>query len=246
MVKTGLILIADDEHSFLRSTAELLRGEGYECDTARNADEAIQMFRQKRYDLLIADVKMPGNPNSRLVRTAKQFSPGMPVLIVTGYPSVESAVEAIELPVLAYLVKPVDHNVFLKHIEAAMRWRPPYRALTQIIEDLAKCGEELATVLFEAPQQVKTTPDALPSVPVLTIHRLAACLAELLKLPTTEAVVGKTLGLCEAIDCPQWPAQQAVFRDVIRVLQQVKRRFKSKELGELRERLEEHLGISET
>jgi DNA-binding response OmpR family regulator len=245
VTKTGSILIADDEHSFRRSTLELLRREGYECEAAGDTDEAIQMLQGRRFDLLIADVKMPGNSNSRIVRSAKQFAPGMPVIIVTGFPSVESAVEAIELPVLAYQVKPVDYEVFLQRIDAALSWRSPYRALTQIRDDLEKCVHELDALFSEAPQQAKTAADTAPHVPALTLHRLAACLAELLRLPTTQAAVGKAMSVCEAIECPHWHSHQQAFRDVIDVLKDVKRRFKSKELGELRERLERDLGIRE-
>ena len=84
MAGPGSILIADDEETFLRSTARLLHREGYDCDCALDADRAVEMLRTGRYDLLIADIKMPGNPNLKLVRDVQQLAAGMPVILVTG------------------------------------------------------------------------------------------------------------------------------------------------------------------
>jgi CheY-like chemotaxis protein len=241
MMSTGTILIADDESSFLRSTAELLRNEGYECDAARDADEGIQMLQQRQYDVLIADIKMPGNHNLRIIRETQTYVYGIPVILVTGYPSIESAVDAVGLPVVAYLTKPVDYETLLTHVRAAMRSRPLRRVLKQICEDLQKCVKELEVFHAEIPQHVRNQPDADSGVPALTIRRLASCLGELLKIRDGQIPRGTAPHLCQLIDCPEWPAHQVAFRDVIQVLQEIKRRFKSKELAELRERIERHL-----
>ena len=243
MITAGTILIADDERSFLRSTTELLRRDGYECDAARDADETVQMLQSKRYDLLIADIKMPGNADFRVVRAAQQYAPGMPVILVTGYPSVDSAVAAVGLPVFAYMIKPIDYDLLLKHVETLLRTRPQYRVLAHVVEQLDQCAEELKAVLPGASQQVKAASDAGPEVSALTVRRLALCVGELLKLHAAHAPRVAAPHLCRAVDCPQWPAHENSFQNVIEILHELKKRFKSKELAELRERLEEHLGI---
>jgi CheY-like chemotaxis protein len=101
-------LIADDEETFLLSTADLLRREGYHCDCAPDGKRAAEMLGKGEYDLLIADIKMPGNGNLELVREMPRLAEGLPVILVTGYPSLKTAMESFQLPVAAYLPKPVE------------------------------------------------------------------------------------------------------------------------------------------
>jgi len=66
MAGTGRVLVADDEETFLFSTADLLRREGFECDCVRNAADASLLLGEKEYDVLIADIRMPGNSKLEL------------------------------------------------------------------------------------------------------------------------------------------------------------------------------------
>lgn len=108
MAEKGKILIADDEETFLHSTADLLRREGYDCDIVPDGNRAAEMLGKGEYDLLIADIKMPGNGNLELVREMPRLAEGLPVILVTGYPSLKTAMESFQLPVAAYLPKPVE------------------------------------------------------------------------------------------------------------------------------------------
>ena len=116
MAGLGSILIADDEDTFLQSTARLLRREGYDCDCAADADEAIEMLSVRRYDLLLSDIRMPGNSDMRLFREVQRRAAGMPVILVTGHPSVDTAIESIRLAVAAYLIKPLDFEELRQRI----------------------------------------------------------------------------------------------------------------------------------
>ena len=107
------VLIADDEPLFRDTTADLLSEEGYACTCAEDAAEAARFLAQQPYDVLISDIKMPGNSHLQLVQEAREIAAGMPIILVTGYPSVETAVQAVRLPVSAYLSKPVDVNELL-------------------------------------------------------------------------------------------------------------------------------------
>ena len=106
----GRILLADDEATFLSSTADLLRREGFECVTVADGREALAQASQGEFDLLITDLEMPGNSDLELVRRIAESSGGLPVIIQTGYPSVRSAIACVELPVAAYLIKPVQQR----------------------------------------------------------------------------------------------------------------------------------------
>ena len=114
------ILVADDEETFLYATADLLRLEGYDCDCVRDGLSAIAKLQEHSYALIISDIKMPGNPNLELVRALPQLAPGVPVILVTGYPTLRSAVQSIQLPVVAYLTKPLDFDELLQQIRTAL------------------------------------------------------------------------------------------------------------------------------
>ena len=114
----GRILIADDEPTFLSSTAELLRGEGFTVDAVGNGEGALKAITTAPYDLMITDLEMPGNADLDLVRQVAHVSGGLPIIIITGFPSVRSAVASIELPVAAYLVKPVHFPELLQRVSS--------------------------------------------------------------------------------------------------------------------------------
>jgi len=120
MVEPRRILIADDEESFLYSTADILRREGYECSCASDARAAMEMLKEESYDLLIADIKMQGNSDLEFIKNLPQIAEGLPVILVTGYPSLNSAIESIQLPVVAYLVKPFELNDLLVRVKDAV------------------------------------------------------------------------------------------------------------------------------
>jgi DNA-binding NtrC family response regulator len=111
------ILIADDEETFLYSTADLLRKEGYHCDCAPDGQTAAKMLRKDDYDLLIADIRMPGNGDLELIRDLPRIAEGLPVILVTGYPSMTTALESFHLPVVAYLTKPVEWQELLASVK---------------------------------------------------------------------------------------------------------------------------------
>ena len=102
------ILLVDDTELFLHSTADLLRKEGYDCVCASTASEAIAKLRTGTYDLLIADIKMPGNSHLELLHELQSLVPSMPVILVTAYPTVATAVGALRLSVFDYLIKPFE------------------------------------------------------------------------------------------------------------------------------------------
>lgn len=145
MTNMGRILIADDEETFLYSTADLLRREGYECDCASAAQTATQMLRSDSYDLLIADIMMPGNSQLEFVQDVSRVVEGMPVILVTGYPSLDSAVRAIQLPVAAYLIKPVDIADLLVRVRASIVGFRVYQAVCSTRQRLLGLYEGLTS-----------------------------------------------------------------------------------------------------
>ena len=100
------MLVADDEESIRELLARTLALAEYDVETVGDARAALDRLRLADYDLLIADLRMPGMDGLLLIREARRMHPTLPVIIITGYSSEASAIEAVNLGVVGYLVKP--------------------------------------------------------------------------------------------------------------------------------------------
>jgi excisionase family DNA binding protein len=105
-VEPQRILVVDDEESIRELLSKALALAEYEVDTVPDGRQAIERLRLGHYDLLITDLKMPGIDGLSLIREAKRLSADLPVIIITGYSSESSAIEALNLGVAGYLTKP--------------------------------------------------------------------------------------------------------------------------------------------
>ena len=100
------VLVVDDEASIRELLSKTLALAEYEVDTAPDGRAAIERLRLGSYDLLIADLKMPGLDGLSLIREAKRLKADLPVIIITGFSTESSAIEAVNLGVAGYLTKP--------------------------------------------------------------------------------------------------------------------------------------------
>jgi excisionase family DNA binding protein len=100
------ILVVDDEASIRDLLAKTLALAEYDVDVAADGRSALERMRLYPYDLLIADLRMPGMDGLAVIREAKRYKADLPVLIITGYSTESSAIEAVNLGVAGYLTKP--------------------------------------------------------------------------------------------------------------------------------------------
>src|SRR6186997_244393 len=100
------ILVVDDESSIRDLLAKTLALAEYDVDTAPDGRSALERLRLYPYDLLIADLKMPGIEGLSVIREAKRLKSDLPVIIITGYSTETAAIEAVNLGVSGYLTKP--------------------------------------------------------------------------------------------------------------------------------------------
>lgn len=100
------VLVVDDEASIRDLLSKTLALAEYEVDTAADASSALDRVRGVAYDLLIADLKMPGMDGLTLIRQVKRMRSDLPVIIITGFSTESSAIEAVNLGVAGYLTKP--------------------------------------------------------------------------------------------------------------------------------------------
>jgi len=102
------IMVVDDEIEICQLLREFLENCGYRAVTASSGEEALNLLTNTLTDIIILDLNMPGMDGLEVLRHAKSFDPEVDIVILTGYPSIDSAVEAIKLGAYDYLVKPVD------------------------------------------------------------------------------------------------------------------------------------------
>lgn len=100
------VLVVDDDPAVRELLSKALTAAGYFVDVAVDAPSALARLGKKPYDLMITDLKMPGQDGLSLIREARVTSPGLPVIVITGYSSEAAAIEAINLGVAGYLTKP--------------------------------------------------------------------------------------------------------------------------------------------
>jgi DNA-binding NtrC family response regulator len=115
------ILIVDDEAAMRDACRQVLATEGLRLKEASSGDEALEILRRESFELMILDLKMPGTDGMEILRRARQESPGMVTVVVTGYASVESAVEAMKLGAADFLPKPFTPDVLRLTVRRALR-----------------------------------------------------------------------------------------------------------------------------
>src|SRR5437016_1709680 len=100
------VLVVDDEASIRDLLVKTLALAKYDVDVAADGRSALERMRMYPYDLLIADLKMPGMDGLTVIREAKRYKADLPVIIITGFSTESSAIEAVNLGVAGYLTKP--------------------------------------------------------------------------------------------------------------------------------------------
>jgi DNA-binding response OmpR family regulator len=243
MSSLGAILIADDEETFRQSTAYLLRERGYTCDCAADGEEALRLFAENDYDLLVADIKMPGNDDLSLIRRAQEVTGGIPVILATGYPSVETATRSVPLPVVAYLTKPVDFEELCGTVKAVMGHSRTNRLCERTLQILEACACNLREAMqdLNGPTKLEGRVRLASSLESTTMS-LAECYQAVHRLHATLTGAEPATDPCRALKCSRLEALESAVRDAVVTIEQTKNSFKSKELGMLRRRFKEVLG----
>lgn len=239
MAGFGSILIADHDKAFRESTSRLLEGEGLECSCAENAEQAVMYLNRCRYDLLMADICMPGNSDLSLVREARKLDHDMSVILLTGYPSIDTTIRALELSVAAYLVKPLNSKELVRSVRRAVGNSRRWQMFSDAREGIRLCLLDLEKI---ERQRVPGTHELSELVSIPTVRRLAASLSALLEIVSRSGAGRDFKKLCELLDCPQVPVCRCAIVETIEVLKETKHVFKSKLLADLRVRLEATLG----
>jgi len=158
----GRILIVDDEPKICQFLEVMLRREGYEATSAYNAADALTDLETTPFDLIITDLKMPGMNGFEFVRRVKHAHPDLPIIMITGYATVDTAVEALRTGVDDYVTKPFNIDELRKVISRTMKAKPVTRDNAELVRLLANVRRQIQDGQSAASAQTRAEPDAGP------------------------------------------------------------------------------------
>lgn len=245
------ILLADDEDTFRRSTAKLLEQEGYRCDCAQDSAEASRLLTSQ-HDVLLSDIRMPGNMQFEFFRDVRDRFPTLPIVLVTGYPSVQTAVEALRLAFTDYLLKPVDWLELLRSVNQAVE-KARYLRMTDVaryeIDRQGTAVDHVEEILNRAGVMANQTGLAWPLEAFLSqsVGNMAVLSAGIRAVMATQArgTAEEPTDVCRMMQCPRLSAYREALESTVEVLEKTKSSFRSNDLGLLRRKIEQLLQVDE-
>jgi DNA-binding NtrC family response regulator len=119
----GAVLVVDDEFSIRDSLVHWFEKDGYRTGSAQDAREALQRLEEERWDVVLLDIKMPGMDGLELQRRIHEVDPDLPIIMLTAFASVESAVQALKEGAFDYVRKPIDPDELSHLVQRALERR---------------------------------------------------------------------------------------------------------------------------
>lgn len=113
------VLLVDDDEALARMLQRALKSAGFEVTVANNGTTAMEMIISRPFDVIVTDIQMPGMSGVELLGVVRAYDLDVPVILMTGAPTVETAVEAVRLGALVYLAKPTSNETLVKAVERA-------------------------------------------------------------------------------------------------------------------------------
>jgi DNA-binding NtrC family response regulator len=120
MADKSRILVVDDEDALRTVLSTELKGEGYDVETASDGDEAISVVQNKKFDLLLLDIKMPKVDGFEVLKFVKKGFPAIKVIMLTGFADLKNAIESKKLGAEDFVSKPYDLVDLLTTIERVL------------------------------------------------------------------------------------------------------------------------------
>ena len=234
MTSQGTILLADDEETFLEATKDLLEEEGFDCHGVRDATELSQALTDSEFDLLITDLNMPGNRIMEQVSALREQAKTMPVIVVTGYPSVPTAVESVRLNVMEYLIKPINFPKLLDAVKRGVHHKQVLRTISQSRQDAEHHTQSLVHL-------EKTLRNVQLSMSEKGSQALYTDLSQTMGTPNQDQPGPEVSGASSSPSMTDYFRLRESIFHTIQVLQKTKNAFRSKDLAGLRKYLEEVL-----
>ena len=131
MDKHARILVVDDDESIRKTMKAILEDEGYIVDLAATGSEAIQKTKEKAYNIALLDIRLPDMEGVELLKLIKDTVPHTRKIMVTGYPSMQNAVAALNKNADAYLIKPVNVEKLLNMVKEQLQLQEDERRFSE-------------------------------------------------------------------------------------------------------------------
>lgn len=155
------ILVVDDEPGTRELLQSALQEEGYLVTSAKSGEEACQKFDKKHFELVITDLKMPGLNGIDLLKKVKEHSPESLVILITGYSSLRSAINAIREGAYDYLTKPFQLDELYIVVKNAVEHIKLIKENNKLLEDLKKICEDRGLQVDAPIKRDGSSPDSL-------------------------------------------------------------------------------------
>jgi len=160
---TARILVADDDPVFGEAISTFLEQQGYRTAWVPDGEGVIRALREHRYDILITDITMPGNEHMQLLEALRSAPYPVPVIVVTGTPTLATAVASLRQDAVDYLTKPLDYPGLARAVERAMSRRKTVDAVVRAREQLDDWSMMLRSLQQSlAPQVLQAEPKSGP------------------------------------------------------------------------------------
>ncbi|MFI5275085.1 MAG: response regulator [Ktedonobacterales bacterium] len=173
------LLVVDDDPGVRATLAAVLRGQGYAVWTAGQASDALARLDEMGFDLVLTDLQLEDADGLDLLETVRRHAPGTPIVVMTGYAALESALSALHAGAYAYLIKPTDVDELCVTVARGLEHRQPQRDLAARVAELEAAN--VASHEFNARRQTQVSgaTDALR-------HQVAALATTNLQLRETQ------------------------------------------------------------
>ncbi len=131
-MSTGRILVVDDEESSRETLREYFTNAGYEVVAASGGEEAISLFAPERFNCIVCDLFMPGKDGMEVLKTIRLLDSKVVFLMITGYPSIDSALQAMKEGATDYITKPFNMDDIIIKVERAFNARKTEESLKRV------------------------------------------------------------------------------------------------------------------
>ncbi|MFP5384277.1 MAG: response regulator [Gammaproteobacteria bacterium] len=248
MSQAGRILLIEDEEVLSTTLAELLQRRQYACDVERDLAAARQRIAEvgTGYNAVITDINLPDGSNLEMLDALPRCATCPPLIVITGFPSVQTTLRALQYRVFAYLVKPFDMEEFLATVDrAVIQHRLAQRAEVSR-QRLARLSEHLSAL-----QQMGATRGEQPLDQSLVDYAM-------LLLANNAESLGEAMDALRLVDPkrfgqpvralarnPEREMLREAMEHTVKVLESTRRSFKSRELADLRRQLEVALEVAQ-
>ena len=235
----GTILVSDDDPASRDALVAVLARAGFSCRSAPSAAEALALLAECEFDLIVTDINMPGNAGLEMVRTLSEREGSPPVILVTGQPSLATAMQAVRMRVFDYLLKPVVGEKLVAHAREGVAsgrmmkmLRSHRRRMKESLTEIDRC-EDLSR------NAVGTTLNtALSTYLSLAVRQSLATIGDVGDIAAAIISQDDTGEAQRRMQSARPLVLVDAVRETIQVLERTKTSFKSRELAELRKKLE--------